>query len=121
MADGALWLAFAGLAGMMLAEVPQVLSGFLPSPSTAYDKASGGIETGPESMRVLERSKTKGTVVTLIMAGSVTAMAWPVVGVKALLLFAAALAILWLFLADFNDAIRRGRAYAAGGGSYEQA
>jgi hypothetical protein len=28
--DGALRLAVAGLAGMMLAEVPQVLSGFLP-------------------------------------------------------------------------------------------
>ena len=106
-----LWLAVAGLAGMMLAEVPQVLSGFLPSPSTAYDKASGGIETGPDSMAVLQRSKIKGTIVTVIMAGSVTLMAWPVIGVKALWLFAAAMAILWLFLADFNGAIRKGHAY----------
>lgn len=119
MADGSLRLAVAGLAGMMLAEVPQVLSGFLPSPSTAYDKASGGIESGPDSMRVLQTSKTKGTIVTIVMAGSVSAMAWPVVGAQALWLFAAAMAILWLFLHDFNDAIRRGRAHAeSNGGDY---
>lgn len=95
---------------MMLAEVPQVLSGFLPSPSTAYDKASGGIETGPESMAVLRRSEIKGTVVTVIMAGSVTAMAWPVVGKKSLLLFGAAMGILALFLHDFESAICLGTA-----------
>jgi len=111
-ADAALRLAVAGLAGMMLAEVPQVLSGFLPSPSTAYDKASGGIETGPESMEVLQRSKQKGVVVTVIMAGAVTLMAWGVIGVHALWLFAAAMAILWLFLHDFNSAIRKGTAHA---------
>jgi len=105
-----LWLAVAGLGGMMLAEVPQVLSGFLPSPSTAYDKASGGIATGAESMRVLQRSKIKGTIVTVVMAASVTLMTWPVIGAFALLLFAAAMAILWLFLSDFNGAIRAGNA-----------
>lgn len=103
-------LAVAGLAGMMLAEVPQVLSGFLPSPSTAYDKASGGIVSGPESMTVLQRSKVKGTIVTIIMAGSVSLMAWLVIGAWALLLFLAAMAILWLFLSDFNSAIKRGQA-----------
>lgn len=108
-------LAVAGLAGMMLAEVPQVLSGFLPSPSTAYDKASGGIETGPESMRVLERSKVKGTIVTVVMAGAVTLMAWNVIGAKALLLFAAAMAILALFLHDFNHAMQLGYEHADGG------
>ena len=107
-------LAVAGLAGMMLAEVPQVLSGFLPSPSTAYDKASGGIETGPESMRVLQQSKVKGTVVTIVMAGAVTLMAWPVVGAAALLLFLAAMAILALFLHDFNSAIQKGKDHASG-------
>jgi hypothetical protein len=106
-----LMLAVAGLAGMMLAEVPQVLSGFLPSPSTAYDKASGGIETGPDSMAVLEKSKMKGTVVTVIMAGSVMLMAWPVIGANAIWLFLAAMAILWLFLNDFNGAIKKGNAY----------
>lgn len=115
MADAQLRLALAGLAGMMLAEVPQVLSGFLPSPSTAYDKASGGIESGPESMQVLQRSKIKGVVVTVIMAGSVSAMAYAVVGHVAWLLFLAAMAILWLFLSDFNAAIRKGQQAAAGG------
>jgi hypothetical protein len=107
-ADAGLRLAVAGLAGMMLAEVPQVLSGFLPSPSTAYDKASGGIVTGPESMDVLQRSKQKGIVVTVIMAGAVSAMTYQVIGFHAIWLFLAAMAILWLFLHDFNGAIRKG-------------
>ena len=106
--DQSLKLAVASLAGMMLAEVPQVLSGFLPSPSTAYDKAAGGIETGPESMMVLQSSKRKGVLVTVLMAGSVTLMAWSVIGPLSLLLFAAAMATLFLFLQDFNSAIRRG-------------
>ena len=71
MADAALRLAVAGLAGMMLAEVPQVLSGFLPSPSTAYDKAAGAIDTGPESKRVLKRSLIKGSAVAILMAAAV--------------------------------------------------
>ena len=116
MADlsAALRLAIAGLAGMMLAEVPQVLSGFLPSPGTAYDKASGAIESGPESMAVMQRSKIKGTIVTIIMAGSVSLMAYNVIGWAAVLLFLAAMAILWLFLSDFNGAIKRGKAAANG-------
>lgn len=112
--DGALRLAVAGLAGMMLAEVPQVLSGFLPSPSTAYDKASGGIESGPESMEVLQRSKVKGTVVTVIMAASVSLMAYNVIGWNAVWLFLAAMGILWLFLSDFNSAITKGQEHAKG-------
>lgn len=113
MPDAALNLAIAGLAGMMLAEVPQVLSGFLPSPSTAYDKASGAIDAGPESMEVLNRSKWKGVAVTFIMAASVSVMASIVIGKWAFLLFAAAMAVLALFLQDFNDAQRRGREAAA--------
>lgn len=107
-------LAIAGLAGMMVAEVPQVLSGFLPSPSTAYDKASGAIDTGPESLAVMNRSKIKGTVVTIIMAGSVTLMAYAAVGHRAWFLFLAAMAVLALFLDDFNDAQRRGAEAAEG-------
>jgi hypothetical protein len=114
-ADKALTLALAGLAGMMLAEVPQVLSGFLPSPSTAYDKASGGIATGPESMAILRRSEIKGTVVTVVMAGSVSIMASIVVGKKAWWLFAGAMGILVLFLHDFESAIQAG--YRANGES----
>jgi hypothetical protein len=114
-ADRALTLAIAGLAGMMLAEVPQVLSGFLPSPSTAYDKASGGIETGPESMAVLQRSKWKGTAVTVVMAAAVSVMAGSVIGWHAIWLFILAMAILWLFLHDFNTAMQLGEQHARGG------
>jgi hypothetical protein len=114
MADASLWLAVAGLAGMMLAEVPQVLSGFLPSPSTAYDKAAGAIDTGPESLAVLQRSKLKGIAVTVVMAAAVSMMAYQVIGWSAVLLFLAAMAILWLFLQDFNQAMRRGEAHANG-------
>jgi hypothetical protein len=113
LADKALTLAVAGLAGMMLAEVPQVLSGFLPSPSTMYDKASGGIETGPESLDVLKKSAVKGTVVTVIMAASVSAMAYNVIGWKALWLFALAMAVLALFLHDCWSAVQKGKAAAA--------
>jgi hypothetical protein len=106
--DKALALAVAGLAGMMLAEVPQVLSGFLPSPSTAYDKASGQIASGPESMKILRKSEIKGVVVTVVMAGAVSLMAYTVIGKKALWLFVAAMAILVLFLHDFESAKKAG-------------
>lgn len=112
MPDKNLSLAMAGLAGMMLAEVPQVLSGFLPSPSTAYDKAAGAIDTGPESMEVLNKSMWKGVGVTVVMAGAVSLMAYNVVGMAAWWLFAAAMGILALFLHDFIDAQRRGTEYA---------
>jgi hypothetical protein len=113
-ADKALTLAVAGLAGMMLAEVPQVLSGFLPSPSTAYDKASGAIDTGPESMQVLRRSEYKGVAVTVVMAGAVSLMASTVIGGKAVWLFAGAMGILALFLHDFEQAMAKGREHAEG-------
>jgi hypothetical protein len=112
--DAALKLAVAGLAGMMLAEVPQVLSGFLPSPSTAYDKAAGAIDTGPESMAVLRRSEIKGVAVTVVMAGAVSLMASTVIGGKAIWLFAGAMGILVLFLHDFEQAQALGYAHAAG-------
>ena len=102
-------LAVAGLAGMMLAEVPQVLSGFLPSPSTAYDKASGAISSGQESIKVLRKSEVKGIAVTVVMAGSVSLMAYQVIGKKAWLLFIAAMLILAMFIQDFEGAIRRGQ------------
>jgi hypothetical protein len=114
-ADQALKLAVAGLAGMMLAEVPQVLSGFLPSPSTAYDKAAGAIDTGPESMQVLRTSEIKGVGVTVVMAGAVSLMASTVIGGKAAWLFVAAMGILALFLHDFEQAMAKGRAHAEGG------
>jgi len=113
-ANGELRLAVAGLAGMMLAEVPQVLSGFLPSPSTAYDKASGGIESGPESMAVLRRSMVKGTAVTVVMAASVSLMAYNVIGWGAVWLFLLAMSILALFLHDFTSAMRLGAEHAGG-------
>ena len=115
MAAAGLNLAVAGLAGMMLAEVPQVLSGFLPSPSTAYDKAAGAIDTGPESLQVLQRSKLKGIAVTVVMAAAVSLMAYQTIGWSAIWLFLAAMAILWLFLQDFNNAMKRGEAHANGG------
>ena len=114
--DKALLLAVAGLAGMMLAEVPQVLSGFLPSPSTAYDKAAGAIDTGPESMRVLRRSEIKGTAVTVVMAASVSVMASIAIGRWAVLLFLLAMAVLALFLHDFEQAMAKGRDYAENSG-----
>lgn len=106
--SAALALAVAGLAGMMLAEVPQVLSGFLPSPSTAYDKASGAISSGPDSMGILKQSEYKGVAVTILMAGAVSLMASVVIGKKAIWLFLAAMVILILFLHDFESAKRKG-------------
>jgi hypothetical protein len=42
-------------------------------------------------------------------------MAYIVIGWNALWLFAAAMAILWLFLNDFNSAMRLGAEHANGG------
>ena len=114
MANKELVLAIAGLAGLMLAEVPQVLSGFLPSPSTAYDKAAGAIDTGPESEKVLRRSLLKGTAVSVLMAGAVSAFAYIVVGWKAVWLFFLAMGVLWLFLHDFLQAQKLGAKHAEG-------
>ena len=115
MADKALTLAVAGLAGLMLAEVPQVLSGFLPSPSTMYDKASGAIDAGPESLAVLKRSAIKGSAIAIVMAASVAAMAYSVIGWKAIWLFLLAMGVLVLFLHDCLMALRKGREAANGG------
>lgn len=115
MANKELVLAIAGLAGLMLAEVPQVLSGFLPSPSTAYDKAAGAIDTGPESMKVLRRSLIKGSAVSILMALSVSAFAYIVIGWKAVWLFLLAMAVLGLFLQDFLQAQKLGAQHANGG------
>lgn len=114
MANRELVLAVAGLAGLMIAEVPQVLSGFLPSPSTAYDKAAGAIDTGPESMRVLRRSEIKGTGVAVVMAAAVSVMAYNVIGWGAIWLFLLAMAVLALFLHDFEHAMTKGKAHANG-------
>jgi hypothetical protein len=114
-ANKELVLAIAGLAGLMLAEVPQVLSGFLPSPSTAYDKASGAIDTGPDSAKVLRRSLVKGSAISILMAGAVSAFAYIVVGWKAIWLFLLAMAVLGLFLQDFLQAQKLGAQHANGG------
>jgi hypothetical protein len=65
-------------------------------------------------MKILQGSKKKGIVVTVIMAASVTAMAGAVIGWWALFLFAAAMAVLWLFLNDFDEATRLGTEHAQG-------
>ncbi len=80
-----------------------------------YDKASGAIDIGPESLAVLKRSAVKGTVVTVIMAASVSAMAYNVIGWKAIWLFLLAMGVLALFLHDCWQALQKGKAAAANG------
>ena len=53
-------------------------------------------------------------VVTVLMAASVSAMAYSVIGWKALWLFLLAMAVLALFLQDFIQAQNKGKAHADG-------
>ena len=113
MARGGDLIALGGLVALALAEVPQVMSAFLPSPSTAYDKASGGIDSGPGSMRILRRGEILGTAVSLGIATGVALIAAQQVGGHAAWIFIGAVVVLGLFLWEYERAIRMGKADGA--------
>lgn len=100
MADKA---AAAGLILLGLAEVPQVMSAFLPSPTTAY---MGGSD--PVRVKWLRRGEIMGSSVALSIALAVSLVAADELGPAAGLILAGAIAILVMFLMEYERAIRLG-------------
>ena len=96
--------ATAGLILLGLAEVPQVMSAFLPSPTTAYQ---GGAD--PERVAWLRRGEIIGSTVSLSIALAVTFVARREMGEKAWLIFLGAVVILAAFLLEYERAIRKGQ------------
>jgi hypothetical protein len=105
----------AGLIALGLAEVPQIMSAFLPSPSTAYDKASGTISSGPESLKILRRGEIMGAGVSMGIAGAVALIASQNMGAHAAWIFLGAAGVLVLFVYEFERELRRGQQQAQGG------
>ena len=102
--------ATAGLVLLGLAEVPQVMSAFLPSPTTAY---MGGAD--PVRVSWLRRGEVIGSGVSLAIAGAVTLVAYKELGPPAALIFIGAVAVLGLFLWEYERAVRMGKADNGGG------
>jgi len=96
-------VAAAGLVLLGLAEVPQVMSAFLPSPTTAYQ---GGSD--PVRVAWLRRGEIMGSGVALSIAAAVSLVAADEMGAAAGLVFLGAIAILGLFLLEYERAIRLG-------------
>lgn len=107
----------AGFAVMTWIAVPGVMSCFLPSPSTAYDKSSGQIASSAESVKMLRRDEILGTAVGLGIALGATLLVAPRVGGRAALVFVGAVVILGLFLYEYERAIRLGKAAAQTAGT----
>lgn len=96
--------AIGGLALLGLAEVPQVMSAFLPSPTTAY---MGGAD--PTRIAWLRRGEVIGGAVSMCIAAAVSMIAARDVGDGAWLIFIGAGIILALFLWEYERAIRKGQ------------
>lgn len=88
---------------------PAVMSCFLPSPSTAYDKASGKISSGPASLRLLKRGEVIGAVVAIAVAGALSLVAADELGPAAAWVFVGALVLLAIFLFEFERAFALGK------------
>jgi hypothetical protein len=87
----------AGLVLLGLAEVPQVMSAFLPSPTTAY---MGGAD--PARVEWLRRGEIVGGAVSLAIAGAVSML------VGSPWVFLGSAAILGVFLWEYERAIKQG-------------
>lgn len=99
----------AGLILLGLAEVPQVMSAFLPSPTTAY---MGGAD--PVRVSWLRRGEVIGSAVSLSIAGAVSLVAAQSLGAGAGLIFIGAVVVLGLFLWEYERAIKLGQSEHGG-------
>lgn len=86
-----------------LAEVPQVMSAFLPSPTTAY---MGGAD--PVRVRWLRRGEIMGAGVSVSIAVAVSLVAYDDLGPMAGLILIGAIIILGLFLWEYERALKQG-------------
>lgn len=80
-----------------LAEVPQVMSAFLPSPTTAY---MGGAD--PERVAWLRRGEVIGGTVSMLIAGAIALL------VKSPWVLLGAASVLALFLWEYERALQAG-------------
>jgi hypothetical protein len=101
--------ALGGLVALAVAEVPQVMSAFLPSPTTAYQ---GGAD--PERVAWLRRGEVLGGAVAIAIAVGVTLIVRADYGASAWWVLFASLAVLVLFLLEYERAIRKGQAGGEG-------
>ena len=97
-----------GLVILGLTAPSAVLSCYLPSPSTAYDKSAGSISSGPESIKLLKRGEIIGSAVALAIAAGATLLASEDLGPAAAWIFIGAVALLALFLWEYESAFRKG-------------
>src|ERR1700733_7556220 len=102
-------VAAAGLVMLGLAEVPQIMSAFLPSPTTAY---MGGSD--PVRVSWLRRGEVIGSGVALGIALGVTLIAAKDMGAGAAWIFIGAVGVLAIFLMEYERAIRMGKGGGAG-------
>lgn len=94
----------AGLVLLGLAEVPQVMSAFLPSPATARMGFNEGEDVG-ERIRYLRRGEVIGSAVSMAIALSVSLLARQQVGNKAFWVAGGSAAVLAVFLLEYERAI----------------
>jgi len=90
-----------GLVLLGLAEVPQVMSAFLPSPTTAY---MGG--ASPERVAWLRRGEIVGSTISLSIAAAVSMIVSQKVGNRAWLVFFGSAIVLGVFLWEYERALR---------------
>lgn len=104
-----------GIVVLGLTSAGAVMSMFLPSPSTAYDKASGCIASGPESIALLKRGEIIGSVISLAIAGAASLLAAGDLGPNAAWIFIGALAVVGIFIWEYESAFKKGQAAARAG------
>lgn len=92
-----------GLAILAWAEVPQVMSAYLPSPSTAYKDAAN-----PQRIKWLKRHAIEGSIVAMSIAGAASVLAASTFGAGAWFIFIGAAVVLGSFLWEYNYAITCG-------------
>jgi hypothetical protein len=95
----------AGLAMLAVAEVPQVMSAFLPSPATARMGFNEG-EDYMERVAYLRRGEVVGSAVSLTLALAITLIMKPTIGNAAWGPFVGAVVVLAIFLNEYERAIR---------------
>jgi len=95
----------AGLAMLSVAEVPQVMSAFLPSPATARMGFNEG-EDYQERIRYLRRGELVGGGVSLALALAITLIMRPQIGRQAWGPFVGASIVLAIFLFEYERAIK---------------
>lgn len=98
-----------GLIVLGLTGAGAVMSMYLPSPGTAYDKAAGAIPSGQRSMALLKRGEVIGAVISLGIAAGASLIAAADLGPRAAWIFVTALAIVAWYIWEYEQAVKQGR------------